>query len=293
MTRNDARGSRGRIAPAVFWKNTRRDRPTIPALGSSGTIIRATAIAAARLIRNAAFRSIPAGKSDSARKRRLARRIGQSSPKRESGENMQFENGTFVATIAELRALTTYASADVTRPHIASVCFDTGRGCAVATDGHRLIKIDAAKSSAPRPNETTERNEHLVNAKRLQAALKGMGSKRTKVRVTPKDGSFVVECGALTGAIPEVNDAKFPAHDQVIPTIASMPAPAACVGFNAYYLAALGVLGEIAESHGCKTTGCQLRLSEELSPARIDAAFMGENVDDQGSATIVVMPMRI
>jgi hypothetical protein len=202
---------------------------------------------------------------------------------------MKYENGTFEATIAELRALTTYASADFTRPHIAAVCFDTGRGRAMATDGHRLIKLDAAKASA---DENKSGGEHLVNAKKLQAALKGMGSKKTKVRVTPDEKAFTIECGPVRAALEKV-DAQFPPTDQVIPTIANMPEPAACVGFNAYYLAAIGVLGEIAESHGCRTTFCQLRLGQELDPARIDATFMGGNVDDQGSATIVVMPARI
>jgi len=209
-----------------------------------------------------------------------------------SGEPMKYENGTFEATIAELRAVTSYASADFTRVNIASVCFDTGRGRVVATDGHRLIKIDAAKSTEPRDNETKEAVEHLVNAKKLQAALKGLGSKRTKVRVTPGDKGFTIESGDVQAALPKV-DATFPPADQVIPTIASMPQPAACVGFNAFYLAALGVLGEIAESHGCRTTLCQLRLGQELDPARVDASFMGENADYQGEATIIVMPARI
>lgn len=205
---------------------------------------------------------------------------------------MKYENGTFEATIAELRALTEYASTDQARQHIACVCFDTGLGRAVATDGHRLLKIDAAQSTAPRPNETKSRDEHLVNAKKLQAALKGMGSKKAKLRVTPEKGSFTIEAGPVRAALEKV-DATFPPCDQVIPDIASMAKPCEKVGFNAFYLAALGVIGEIAVSHGCKTAGCWLRLGAELDPARIDATFMGGNVDDQGSATIVVMPMRV
>ncbi len=212
---------------------------------------------------------------------------------------MKYENGTFEATIAELRALTEYASTDQTRQHIACVCFDTGLGRAVATDGHRLLKIDAAQSTAPRPNETKSRDEYLVNARKLQAALKGKGSKKTKLRVTPqKDArgngahSFMVESDEARTVL-DATDATFPPCDQVIPDIASMAKPCEKVGFNAFYLAALGVIGEIAVSHGCKTSGCWLRLGAELDPARIDATFMGGDVDDQGSATIVVMPMRV
>jgi DNA polymerase III beta subunit-like protein len=194
---------------------------------------------------------------------------------------MKYENGIFDATIGELRALTTYASTDETRPHIASVCFDVEKHRVAATDGHRLMVIDAASVGFE-----GHKGEFMVNTKRLQAALRGMGTKKERVRVSCDAKAITIESRGISSALETVNVAKFPAIDNVIPDPASMT-PAASVCFNAAYLGALGALADIAESLKARPCKAELRLGDVLDPARVDAEFAGE-----GKAIVVVMPMR-
>lgn len=191
---------------------------------------------------------------------------------------MKYENGTFEANVSELRALTTYASTDQTRPHLAAVCFDMARARVAATDGHRMIVIDAwtGKPGA---------GAVLVKAKELQSALRGLGAKGKKVRVQCELGSVTIEADAVRAMLPTVN-ASFPPIDQVMPERGSNH-PAQSVGFNPAYVRDIGVIGDIQETYKQRPS-CALQLGAELDPARIDADLL-----EGGHLTIVVMPMRI
>lgn len=197
---------------------------------------------------------------------------------------MKQENETFDATIAELRALTTYASTDQTRLHLASVCFDLEKGRAAATDGHRLIVIDAYKR-----NKSDNRAQVLVNAQALLGALRGLGAKKTRVKVKCELGAVTIDSGAVKAELPTVNE-KFPPIDQVIPSRWRDDGfkAAEVVGFNPCYIRDVGVVADIQTSHGQRPQ-CSIRFGAgELDPARVDA-----ELQDEGEVTIVVMPMRV
>ncbi len=197
---------------------------------------------------------------------------------------MKYENGCFDGTIAELRALTTYASDDQTRMHLASVCFDLEGKRASATDGHRLIVIDASTLGTLDDGEA--RGKSLVNARALQAALRGLGGRTKRVKVRCDEKAVTIECDHVRAML-ETVDATFPPIDQVIPSIASIGKPAEVIGFNPRYVRDLGAVADIQESHK-QLPQLKLRLGGELDPARVDADLL-----DEGSVTIVVMPMRV
>lgn len=198
---------------------------------------------------------------------------------------MKNEKGVFDATVAELRAVISHASDDQSRQHITCVCFDTEKSRIAATDGHRLIVLKAATrepSGSP--------GQFLVNARKLQAALKGMGGKRTRVRVSCEPGRISLESGNVQATL-ETTDANFPPIDQVIPEPERQD-PARAVKFNPVYLGAVGVIHDVFESQRKRQCGerigVTIMLSRELEPALFLADFQ-----EEGDATIVVMPMRV
>lgn len=200
-----------------------------------------------------------------------------------NGETMKYENGQLIASVAELRAACEYASQDQSRMHLASVCFDVGKARVAATDGHRMIVLDAASET-----KHADRNEHLVNAQDLARALKGIGASKDRVRVSVDKGALSLETERAKHSVRTV-DAQFPPIDQVIPPRDRDEVPAKKVGFNASYLEAIGVIAAIVKACDPKRApGVWLSLGAELDPARIDCML-----GDEGEVTIVIMPMRI
>jgi len=218
------------------------------------------------------------------------------------------ESGSFALTRAELVALMTHASSDITRAHVNSVCFDVGRGRVVATDGHRLAVCLAREAPGPRPDVS-----YLISLDDCKAAVRSAKQKVHTIcfdllkRPEKKDDVCGVEIRIVdTSMYPDPFDpsfpdalqvrmrprpvnAQFPPIDQVLRKLPHKGQPATSwYAVNASYLADLAV---VVKAGACndRCGGVQMFLPEpddELGPML--ACAKGDDCD----WTVLIMPMR-
>jgi DNA polymerase III sliding clamp (beta) subunit (PCNA family) len=189
---------------------------------------------------------------------------------------MRIEDTSVFLTKLEVRALVAHASDDETRLHINSVCFDLAEGAVVATDGHRLAKLNGGPKQPDKcqqlvPRDVVERAGKSVRKADAEIEFAFVRDGGCNIRV---DGSETLA---------RTVDARFPPYDQVIPGDAADPS-AERIGFNPPYLADLCLVSKAA---GNKPATFRVFCDGELDPAK--ATF--ESV--AGRWTVVVMPCRI
>ena len=179
------------------------------------------------------------------------------------------------------------ASKDTTRYNINSVYFESNR--MVATDGHRLCKIEA-----PEDRHSGIDKPFAVAREYLERIVKVMGKDTVaKVAADPDDadpdspfGLDTVRTITVDGTefhVPQIGG-DYPNYKQVIPK----PEEAAItVGFNAAYMRDLCDAAIKVGASRCPAI--KLRIKDDLSPVVATTV-----IDlDGGSIEYVVMPMRI
>lgn len=186
-------------------------------------------------------------------------------------------------TKKELQFLAKHASKDETRLHLNCVHFDTSRGVAVSTDGHRLaIKFE-------KPWEDVPKDLAPINIPRaeVETIAKGMGAHQ--VAKFTSDGVTVYqddEADSPTDYARPVRvlapEVKFPPYRQVLPT--AFPTKTGVVGVQAAYLKDAAAVAALAGRNGL---GVEIVTSGELDPITICAASVVAHF------AVIIMPMRI
>lgn len=118
------------------------------------------------------------------------------------------------AVVGEMIAKTILSvSQDETRPHLASVLFesDGGRATMVSTDGHRLSKISREMTGGPRvlPGVLLPR-KGIAEIRRALEGLQGEGE------IGVDQGYFVLKADEMVLSV-KLGEGQFPPYDQVIP----------------------------------------------------------------------------
>lgn len=195
----------------------------------------------------------------------------------------------WVALRAAMKAALVVCSTDDSRLALNSILVEVSTTSIrlVATDGHRLIRIDVAGAeSSGKFSVQLTRESAMAWVKLTPPKIEGYKVELAAAKV----GS--VECMAISSSfgstVMSSVDAQFPPYDQVIPTFDKSRKPAAAIAINAQYLGDIGAIGKQLTSD--RTGRVELRLgTSDLDPIRLDI----ENPVGGFEATYVVMPMRL
>jgi hypothetical protein len=178
------------------------------------------------------------------------------------------EYGWAVAILKEeLRALVAFASKDLDRPHVSGIHLDPVLGVAVATDGHRLVKLQGS---------TVPMGALAASSILPITAAKAMLKSAAKEWTIWSDGRAD---GAGTTIRFEPCLAQFPPYKQVIPAPSKRPAAAFAV--DSYFLADLKLITDALDRPHSKGV-CVCPPKDPLSPILVLA----------GPWTVSLMPMR-
>ncbi len=104
-------------------------------------------------------------------------------------------------------------SQDETRPHLASVLFESDgeRATMVSTDGHRLSKVTCAMVDGPKlPTGVLLPRKGIAEIRRALEGVEGQG------QICVDQGSFVLKLADVVLTV-KLGEGMFPPYDQVIP----------------------------------------------------------------------------
>jgi DNA polymerase-3 subunit beta len=104
-------------------------------------------------------------------------------------------------------------SQDETRPHLASVLFesDGDKATMVSTDGHRLSKISRAMTGGPKVSPGV-----LLPRKGISEIRRALEGYEGDSEIGIDQGYFVLKCNDMVMSV-KLGDGQFPPYDQVIP----------------------------------------------------------------------------
>lgn len=189
----------------------------------------------------------------------------------------------FTLSKQELVALLAHSSKDAARPFMSAVAFDTEKLRVMATDGHRAALCQCAP---PLDSSTGQGKTYIlprVFAEDVAKRLKG--SEEATFRFDDAGNATVSTTMGSTSY--KLSEAQFPPIDQVIPKYDAETKSCSQIGFNAFYLADLELVGKA-------TGGKQPKLVMTLGPTAMDPALMKVESFARGCEwTVVLMPMRI
>lgn len=209
---------------------------------------------------------------------------------------MHFEDREFVLTRADVRAITAFASRDVTRTYINGVWIDPARRRLFATNGHVLAVAQC------RGDGVGDEPPRLVPTGDMEAALKHTSS-RAVLRIAPtepaagadrqltagRDGVLLTVDGTphrAPFALPVVRcpDEQPPAIESVTPRLDAATRPrVACSTFSAQCLALAPL---VAAAAGSDDRVEMWAAEEPLTPSVLICS------GDTAQWTVVIMPMR-
>jgi DNA polymerase-3 subunit beta len=104
-------------------------------------------------------------------------------------------------------------SQDETRPHLASVLFESDgeKATMVSTDGHRLSKIDKAMTGGPKLSSGV-----LLPRKGLSEIRRALEGDPADIEVAVEQGFFVLRSSGMVLTV-KLAEGQFPPYEQVIP----------------------------------------------------------------------------
>lgn len=174
------------------------------------------------------------------------------------------QDGILYLSKRDVVALTTFASGDKTRPHLASVYVDPRAARCVATDGHRIV----VATGRTNPNGG---GAFLVPAVDLEEAAKIIKAKDELAVSAVRDdsGNAVVRivAGKSTSSAAAQDVATYPMFDQILALRQTTDSGADRLGINAVYLADLLAVQKAAEVD-CVTLDAW---TDELTPLWFEA----------------------
>lgn len=180
---------------------------------------------------------------------------------------MTDSDALFTLTKAEAKALLAFASTDPARPWLCCVQFEPEHGCAVATDGHTLVRRTTSKRAG---------DAFMVSTADLAAAAKACPAKG-EIEVT----ATALRAGGATVPVRPV-DGHFPPYRSVL-AASREETPSKTIGFDARLLARLALVQD-ACGRGQRL---RLHLFGELDPQSFDCFSPTANWDG------VIMPCRV
>ncbi|MBU1785262.1 MAG: hypothetical protein KKG95_08005 [Candidatus Omnitrophica bacterium] len=188
----------------------------------------------------------------------------------------------------ELRALCAVASKDETRPHLNAVCFDEPTRCAVATDGHRLVRARVEPGDV-----SLGSRQYLVSLAALKGVAPLLKHKGDMLCINRPDTDGKIELQAIdkngqSKGVMHVQtvDHPFPPYDQVVPgKMNGEKRDVERYGMNAIYAADLALM-----QRACDATKVEVSTPEgAMDPIRYDCT--GQYCGTEWTA--VIMPCRV
>ncbi len=200
---------------------------------------------------------------------------------------MRHNDGTFTFSKLAAKAILSFATADTTRPHLCALHFDPQTGCAYATDGHALVKVqNCGRSDHEAFTVARVDFAQAVRAARKKGdrVLVSLDGDRVRLEARGPEGQALDAHGGVIASFdaPRLLD-KYPPVEQVIPHTPTGYQPEG-VGFNALLLERIALIQKAAEADGCR-----FMVGAAFDPAKvvIDSPATGS------TWTAVIMPMRI
>jgi len=203
----------------------------------------------------------------------------------------------------EIKLLLAVASTDSTRRHLNALVFQPDKRRVVATDGHRLVMVEA-KATPPTegtpPEAPLEANamdtEFMLSRDDAALALKQMSVyKASQAFFSRNDKTIEVSVIVATQVYKNWRgEYSPPPYEQVVPKYEDERKIAPVVGFNALYLSDIALMGDCMESEKggkkskYRTNPVKVRFgADERDPVLIT----GETPTT--SLTMVLMPVRL
>ena len=214
--------------------------------------------------------------------------LGESRFMPKKGNPMNHNDGIFMLTKADCKALLSCICHDDMREHMCAVYFDPRTGSAVTCDGHTLIRaqhygtgFDAKPYLVPRAAfERAAKNVKRASTDLLHVACGEDGRVMMLIWRTPKNG---IREELYHMAVQKL-EKQFPSYEQIIPELEPIAGDLAAIAFNPRYLQRAVLMAD-----ACGDEGVEWQMPRgRFDPMRATCSCAVAGV----TWTCVVMPMR-